>query len=407
MSLFGTNTVASRRGWQNLWIDPLIPWSTPPQIITASDAAASDYFGYSVDMAGDGNYCIIGAPRDDTTTMTDHGAAYIFYKSGGVWTQQAKITASDRQGGDRFGTSVAINQTGDTVIVGAMLDTNTQTYQGSAYIFTRTGTTWTQQAKIVANNPFSDAYFGGAVSISADGNTVAVGAYGNAARSAYVFTRSGTTWTRQTTITTGTSFFGRAITLSADGNTMAVGAKGEVVTTTRVGTVSIYTRSAGVWTLQTKLLCPLGNYFGAYVSLSGDGQTLGVGSDDMTDSGNIPAPAGPWVYVGSGSNWSLQQSFGPDTTTQTAIPALNYDGTVLSISNNGSGSGTTGPLPTSEMYTRTGGIWTLLSTITYPQLTSTWLPNALDNSGDNLIIGVQDYDFNGIVDCGACYLYSK
>jgi len=397
MSLFGTNTVASHWGWQNRWYDGSAPWSGAPQILTASDAAASDYFGTSVDMAGDGNYCIIGAPREDTSPLTDNGAAYIFYKSGGVWAQQAKIVAGDRVGSDLFGTSVGINQAGDTVIIGSMLSGANE--QGAAYIFIRSGTIWSLQSKIVANNPTNNNYFGRSVSISADGNTIAVGANGN--QSVYVFTRTGTVWARQTTITGGTTDYGYAISLSADGNTMAVGAKSEAIDSSRQGTVSIYSRTAGIWTLQQKLLSPYGYGFGASVSISGDGNTIGIGSDSL-HTGGIDA-TGPWVYIKDNGTWVLQASFGVIQQSTSTIPALNYDGNIMAISSDGQNGGVS---PTSLMYNRTGTTWTLVNTITYPSTSDISTPNAFDNSGDSLLVGVGGSDIVAL-NAGAAYIYSK
>lgn len=395
MSLFGTNTVASHWGWQNRWYEGSAPWSGAPQILTASDAAASDYFGTSVDMAGDGNYCIIGAPRDD-----NYGAAYIFYKSGGVWTQQAKLIHVSRSSGDLFGTSVGINQAGDTVIVGAM---NDDSLIGTATIYTRSGTTWTYQTILYPNNPTSNSYFGRSVSISADGNTVAVGANGVGARSAYVFTRTGTAWTRQTTIVGGTTDYGWAISLSADGNTMAVGARGEVIDSTHGGTVSIYTRTAGTWTLQQKIFGPVSMDFGSEVSLSGDGNTLSV---DGKNSFAVTS-TGPYVYIKNGSTWELQANFGPDVLNQATRTSLNYDGNTMCISIyyvSDPYLGTTTVL--NKVYIRNGTNWTLQSSIDYGNLTDVEAVNALDNVGDDLIVGFQSSDIIA-TNAGAAYIYSK
>ena len=160
------------------------------QILYASDAAASDHFGTSVAIRGD--YAISSSYSDDG----EKGSAYIFYKSGGTWTQQTKLVASDAAGSDRFGWSVAID--GDYAIIGSVLDDD-PTDSGSAYIFKRSGTTWTQQAKLTASDAQASDDFGYSVAIS--GDYAIVGAWnedtgGTDAGAAYVF--KGTTTTSST-----------------------------------------------------------------------------------------------------------------------------------------------------------------------------------------------------------------
>ena len=108
--------------------------------LTASDAAVQDSFGESVSV--DGDYAIVGASGNDG------GSAYIFFRSGTTWTEQDKLTAGDAAATDRFGYSVSVS--GDYAIVGAFGDNDDGTDSGSAYIFSRSGTTWTQQAKLTA-----------------------------------------------------------------------------------------------------------------------------------------------------------------------------------------------------------------------------------------------------------------
>ena len=98
--------------------------------LVASDGAASDQFGISVSMSGDGNTAVIGAYGDDDKG-SDSGSAYIFVRNGNVWTQQSKLVASDGAASDRFGNSVSISGDGNTAIVGAYGDDG----KGSAYIF--------------------------------------------------------------------------------------------------------------------------------------------------------------------------------------------------------------------------------------------------------------------------------
>ena len=183
----------------------------------------------------------MGAYNEDTGG-TDAGAAYIFTRSGSTWTQQAKIQASNKGSGDRFGQSVSIDSDGDTAIVGAAYEDTGGSSAGSAYIFTRSGTSWSQQAQIQPTNVSTSDLFGRSVSISGDGNTVIGSSYVEDtgftnAGSAYIFTRSGTSWSQQSQIQAydaqASAYFGQLVNISNDGNTAIIGANN-----TDSGTVS-------------------------------------------------------------------------------------------------------------------------------------------------------------------------
>ena len=141
-------------------------------------------------MALSGDTALVGAYYDDVGANADQGSAYVFTRSGTTWTQQAQLTASDGAAGDCFGTSVALS--GDTALVGAISDdVGANSGQGSAYVFTRNGTTWTQQAKLTASD--GAAYGRLWQSVALSGDTALVGATyagGLDQGAAYVFTRS-------------------------------------------------------------------------------------------------------------------------------------------------------------------------------------------------------------------------
>jgi hypothetical protein len=133
--------------------------------LTASDGAANDQFGYSV--ATSGNTAIVGAVADTVGAISDQGSAYIFVRSGTVWTQQQKLTASDGAVFDNFGISVAIS--GETAIVGSFGDdVGVNGSQGSAYVFVRNGAVWTQQQKLTAIGGNAGDDFGTGVAVSGD-----------------------------------------------------------------------------------------------------------------------------------------------------------------------------------------------------------------------------------------------
>ena len=127
-----------------------------------------------VSISADGAYAVIGARGANG----QRGSAYIFVRSGTSWTQQAMLVASDGAANDNFGYSVSISADGAYAVIGAYGDdAGANSNQGSAYIFVRSGTSWTQQAKLVASDGAASDYFGWSVSISADGAYVVIGAY--------------------------------------------------------------------------------------------------------------------------------------------------------------------------------------------------------------------------------------
>jgi hypothetical protein len=165
--------------------------------LKASNTDDGDVFGFSVAVSGD--TVVVGAPYEDSNatgvngvqtdnSATDSGAAYVFVRGGTTWTQQAYLKASNTGASDLFGNSVAVS--GDTVVVGASHEdsnatgvngdqtNNSATDSGAAYVFVRGGTTWTQQAYLKASNTGASDLFGYSVAVS--GDTVVVGAYGEA-----------------------------------------------------------------------------------------------------------------------------------------------------------------------------------------------------------------------------------
>jgi hypothetical protein len=224
-----------------LTVDPLLTAEVAK--LTASDGAAVDQFGNSVSVSGD--TVVVGADWDDVGVNTNQGSAYVFVRSGSTWTQQAKLTASDGAANDYFGYSVSVS--GDTVVVGAYWDAvDANVNQGSAYVFVRTGTTWSQQAKLTASDGAANDYFGYSVSVS--GDAVVVGAYWDAVGanvnqgSAYVFVRTGTTWSQQAKLTASDGAAGDqfGISVSVSGDTVVVGANFDKVAANNQGSAYVY-----------------------------------------------------------------------------------------------------------------------------------------------------------------------
>jgi len=249
---------------------------TEQQKLTASDATVFDSFGFSVAISGD--TAVAGAYGDDTPAGTDAGSAYVFVRSEGTWTEQQKLTASDAAAEDLFGGSVAIS--GDTVVAGAYVDdTPAGEDTGSAYVFVRSGGTWTEQQQLTASDAAADDGFG--LSVAVSGDTVVAGAYldetpaGEYAGSAYVFVRSGGAWTEQQKLTASDAAaedeFGYSVAVSGD--TVVAGAPFD---STPAGE---FAGSAYVFALEPAAVCA--GMAATVTGTSGDDTLTGTEGDDV------------------------------------------------------------------------------------------------------------------------------
>jgi hypothetical protein len=265
--------------------------------------------GSSVAISSDGNTAIVGGPNDtpivvDGESLGAVGAAWVFTRSGGVWSQQAKLVGAGAIGGSGQGSSVSLSADGDTAVVGGFYDNSDA---GAAWVFTRSRGVWTQQGpKLVGTGAIGDA-FQGSASLSADGDTALVGGWGdnNYAGAAWVYTRSRGVWSQQGSKLVGTGAIvfpgspflqqGYSVSLSADGNIAIVGGLGD---NDQVGAAWVFTRSGEVWSQQgpklvgTGVLGPFGAAQGTSVGLSGDGSTAIVGGPN--DNHFVGAA---WVFV--------------------------------------------------------------------------------------------------------------
>jgi hypothetical protein len=315
---------------------------------------ADDYsFGWSVSISGD--TALIGAPQ--YASGGSPGYTYVFTRTGTRWIQQAKLTASDAADGDFFGQSVSLS--GDTALIGAWGDDDNGNWSGSAYVFTRTGTTWTQQAKLIPSDNAAADNFGTSVSLA--GDTALIGApydddKGDASGSAYVFTRIGTTWTQQTKLlaSDGAQNDQFGISVSLDGDTALIGATYGNGNEADSGSGYVFTRTGSTWTQQQKLLTSdggTGNKFGYSVSLSDDTALIGAFWDF-----NDNEPGSAYVFTRSGTTWSQQQKLQvSDKTAWCFGISVSVDGDTALISSFYSGD--TYTWSSAYIFTRIGTIW--------------------------------------------------
>ena len=256
---------------------------TSEKKLIASDAAALDSLGFSSALNGDS--IIAGAPLQDQGGI-NAGAAYIFRRSGTGWTQEAKLTANDAAEGDQFGSSVGLD--GDTAIVGSRLNDTISLNEGAAYIFRRTGTAWAQEAKLTANDAAAADLFGSSVSV--DGNTAVAGAPGDddggsQAGSAYVFRWNGTAWVQEAKLTASDRSAGDQFgdMLSIKGNTVVIGAPFDDAGATDSGSAYVFRWNGTAWVQEAKLTAgdaAEGDQFGSSVSAGGDTVVIGSPFND-------------------------------------------------------------------------------------------------------------------------------
>jgi FG-GAP repeat len=365
-------------------------------------------FGVSVAVSSDGNTALIGGFEDHRGV----GAAWVFIREGGVWTEQRKLVAPTAGphrkaiGHAMFGSSVALSADGNTALIGGYGD---HRGVGAAWVFIRTGTAWTEQRKLIAptagpkRSEKGEGLFGYSVALSEDGNTALIGAaYDDPAvcpspcvivpsgvGAAWVFIREGVVWTEQRkllapttgagTTEIGDGLFGSSVALSSDGNTALIGAERD---NGSVGAAWVFIREGGVWTLQGKLTHPTAGVtvhriapaqFGSGVALSSDGNTALIGG---------PGDAVAWVFIREGGVWTEQQVLllrpslilgeliKPGEPSKVANPEFGHS---VALSSDGNTALLGGPSFNSyagaaQVFTRAGKIWTEQQTLSPPPI---------------------------------------
>jgi MYXO-CTERM domain-containing protein len=283
-------------------------WTEEKKLL-ASEKVSDAEFGRSVAMSGDGSRVVVGAPFEGESFRDLNGAAYVFVRSGSTWGEEKRLLAFDNDAGDCFGWSVAMSGDGSRVVAGAPFENDatggSTTNNGAAYVFVRSGSTWSGEQKLLASDKMTGDELGSSVAMSGDGSRVVVGASGeddstgtstirNGA--AYVFVRSESTWSEEQKLLASDKasddYFGRSVAMSGDGLRLVVGASGEDDTmgglTTYIGAAYVFERSGSMWSEEQKLLASdnaSGDCFGTSVAMSGDGSRVIVGArmeDDAT-----------------------------------------------------------------------------------------------------------------------------
>ena len=282
-----------------------------PKLVGTGATGVADQ-GISVALSADGNTAIIGGYEDDSGI----GATWVFTRNAPVWTQQGSKLIGVGATGAQQGRSVALSADGNTMIVGGYFD---DSGVGAARVFIRNGGVWSQQGdKLIGAGAVGGASQGWSVALSADGNTAIVGGSSDngGAGATWLFTRNGTTWTQQGNKLVGTGATGGAgqgegVALSADGNTAIVGGPTD---NANLGAMWIFTRAGTVWAQQgnklvgTNAVATSGQvYQGQSVALSADGTTAIVGGP--FDNANLGAA---WVFARPGTSLTVTHDFNGD-----------------------------------------------------------------------------------------------
>ena len=294
-------------------------WSEQAKLV-ASDAIILDGFGGSTDISSDNNYVAIGAPQEQLAV--DAGAVYIYARTGSSWSQQAKLEASDEVSvdyeGGRLGIDVGLDGTGTYCVAGAYLNGYPSAETGAAYIFKRTGSSWSEEAKLIPSDAEANDRIGISVDISGDSLYAAVGAVyedtsATNAGSIYIFSRSGTSWSQQAKLNDSNAIagqagwnLGQAVSLSDDGQYLVAGAPGTGV---YQGSAYVYKRTGTSWALQQKIDPPSAEGYdviGKNVDINSDGSVIVIaasGDDDVAADGS----GAVYVYQRDGTSWSYER----------------------------------------------------------------------------------------------------
>jgi hypothetical protein len=390
---------------------PTIQYAVDAAVDVASDGTSDDYFGRSVSISSDGSTAIVGARYDDDNG-SQSGSAYIYKLVEGIW-QETKLLASDGADGDYFGQSVSISSDGSTAIVGAYGDDDNGTLSGSAYIYKLVGGVL-QETKLLASNGASEDYFGYSVFISSDGATALVGAVwdddnGTNSGSAYIYKFVNGIWQETKLLASdgaSSDQFGVSISISKDGGTAIVGAYGDDDNGTYSGSAYIYKLVGDVWQ-ETKLLASdMAKYdqFATCISISSNGTTALVGADGDDDNGSCSGSAYIYSLVkGVWQETKLLASDGASSDYFGYSVSISSDGTTAIVGaryddDNGSSSGS------AYIYSLVKGIWQETKLLASDGASDDWFGFSvcISSDGSTAIVGAYGDDDNGSESGSAC-----
>lgn len=246
-----SGAVAVYSGAGNVW--------TQNQILYGNNISNNDVQGYEIAISGDGQYIAMSSSAGINPNATSQGSVYVFKDNGSSYVQQTQVFGSNGNTSSTFSSSISLNENGDYMCVGASDEDNVNLNNGAAYIFQRTSNTWTQQQRIIASDANINIGFGVSNDIDPSGNYVIVGATGydganTNSGAAYIFGRTGNTWTQLQKLEPSApvidnQFFGHKVKISNNGNVVAVAGPTDAVDgpPNGGGSVWIYSKSGNTW----------------------------------------------------------------------------------------------------------------------------------------------------------------
>ncbi|MEZ4368372.1 MAG: hypothetical protein R2939_19145 [Kofleriaceae bacterium] len=398
--------------------------------LKASNPGVDDYFGIALALSADGSRLAVGASGEASAATgsggdegndlaPQAGAVYVFTRAGSVWAQEAYLKASNTDLGDYFGIAVALSADGDRLAVGAHAEdsaatgaggdqaSNAALQAGAVYVFTRAGSAWAQEAYLKASNTDGDDYFGHAVTLSADGGRLVVGAFGEAsdaagdplgnaapsAGAAYVFARTGTAWSQEAYLKAAHpdpgDTFGWSVAMSADGDRVAVGAYVEASDATGTGgdetsnaapfagAVYVFARGGTTWQQEAYLKASntdASDVFGTSLAWAADGSRLvvgaygeasdatGINGDQASNAASLAGAA--YVFARAGTSWTQEAYLKASATDPGDALGLRVaqsaDGRLLAVgayAEDGSVAGVDGD-PTDDGASGAGAVYT-------------------------------------------------
>ncbi|MCP4307159.1 MAG: hypothetical protein GY788_20275 [bacterium] len=392
--------------------------------LAPADLTPGDSFGTSVALSADGSTALVGASGVPCPSGIFCGAAYVFVRTRQGWTQQDRFTAPAPDFADQFGHAVALSADGSTALISAPLDS-------SAYVFVRQGNNWILQQELAASNSTADSVFGASVALSAAGDVALIGdeericGAGPSCGTAYIFVKSGGSWSEQQILNPSdpqaAQFFGRSAALSEAGDVALVGAPWtNCAAGIDCGAVYAFVREGGSWTQEAKLTTSDAEAFdhlGHSVALSGDGRKALVGASGKECAGVFVQCGAAYTFVRGAGAWSEESKLTVDDAP--AHHEFEFGFSVgLSLAGDqaviGSNCGTTliGGFcgETVHVYEHQDGTWTRQQELTASDTGNEarfGYSAAIAGDGETIIVG-NDLKPCDTVEgrCGAAYLFS-
>ncbi len=366
------------------------------------------------------DFALVGTHLDDVGANADQGSVLYYTRTGSTWTFQQRIVASDGTAGESFGEEIALS--GNTLVVGLRSDTiGGNGSQGSVYVFTRSGNVWTEQQKLTSADGAVGDQLGGEVAI--DGDTLIAGAQNHAGTvgtdqgAAYVFTRSGVTWTQQQKITVtdgyGDDHFGEHVGISGD--TVVIGVPdadiGPLPTPNfDLGSAYVFVRSGGVWSQQQKILGPA-TEDGFAETVAIEGETIAFANTDYFDAGSPDFSQGAvYVFIRSAAVWSQQQRLTASDRyfTDRFGNSIDIEGDKIVVGASLANIGAVLDQGAAYVFSRTAGVWTEQKKLFAPDgETSDQFGHSVAISGQDVIAGALfESSTGGTNSFGAAYIFS-